>query len=765
MAKLNFGSKLALKVIKYRFQIIILTVLSVAVSSAGLAYLTFSSDSRAYFGPDNPQLKALEKLENTYSRDDSVLLAIAPKDGNIFSARTLSIIGEITDEFWKLPFSSRVESLTNYQHTSADGDELIVENLVKEADELTGADLDRIREIAVNEPFLKDRLVSSKGSVAGVVALFRMPENKNEATKEVVGKVRAYVKEVKKKYPDMEIYLVGSLMVDTAFAEAGEDDMRSLIPIMFAIMVFFMWVMLRSVTAMLVTTLVIIFSSVVSMGIAGWLGIVLTAPSANSPIVILTLSIADSIHVLVTMLQEIRKGRSREEAIVESMRINLSPVFLTTITTSIGFLSMNFSDSPPFWDLGNIVSIGVLVAFIYSVTFLPAMMAILPIKVGEEKTFGPPIIDRFADFVVSKSTALMWGMALFIIFSVSGISRIDVNDLYLDYFGKKFQFRKDTDFIVANLTGVSMVEYDLSSGEEGGVSSPEYLDTLERFTVWLLAQPEVKQISGFHDVMKRLNKSMHGDDPAYYKVPDRRDLAAQYLLLYEMSLPFGLDMNNMINVDKSSTRFRISLIDIYNREIRQFERRATAWLEENAPPSMHVDGTGMSIIFAHITDRTINSMFRGTAFALFLISGLLILAFMNLRIGLISLLPNIVPALMTFGLWGYTVSQVGLAASVIAALSLGIVVDDTIHFLSKYLRARKELGLSPEMAVRYSFHTVGRALVITSVILVAGFGILTLSNFKVNSNIGTLTAIAIAIALIVDFLFLPALLLKLEKRR
>jgi hypothetical protein len=168
-------------------------------------------------------------------------------------------------------------------------------------------------------------------------------------------------------------------------------------------------------------------------------------------------------------------------------------------------------------------------------------------------------------------------------------------------------------------------------------------------------------------------------------------------------------------------------------------------------------------MFSHIGERNIRSMLTGTALALVLISGILAVALRSVKIGLISLIPNLVPALTAFGLWGFIVGQVGLAVSVVTAMSLGIVVDDTVHFLSKYLRARREQGKSAEDAVRYSFHTVGTALWSTSLILVAGFYILTFSGFTLNADMGLLTAIVIAIALVVDFLFLPPLLMKLDR--
>jgi predicted RND superfamily exporter protein len=255
---------------------------------------------------------------------------------------------------------------------------------------------------------------------------------------------------------------------------------------------------------------------------------------------------------------------------------------------------------------------------------------------------------------------------------------------------------------------------------------------------------------------------MHGDDQSYYRVPENRELAAQYLLLYEMSLPYGLDLNNRINIDKSATRFIVTLQDVTANDIRLVAANGEQWLKENAPEYMFSYGSGPSVMFANITGKQINSMIKGTLIALVLISFMMIFALRNLKIGIISLIPNLMPAMVGFGLWGLMVGRVDAGLSIVMGMTLGIVVDDTVHFLSKYLRARREQNLSPDDATRYAFHTVGKALIVTTLIIAAGFFILSFSSFAMNSNMAKLTAIVIGIALLADFLFLPPMLMKLE---
>ena len=352
-----------------------------------------------------------------------------------------------------------------------------------------------------------------------------------------------------------------------------------------------------------------------------------------------------------------------------------------------------------------------------------------------------------------------------VIVLIASLPRNELNDIFVQYFDESTQFRRDADFTSDNLTGLYVIDYALDSGETSGISKPEFLRELAAFANWYRDQPETKHVSVLTDIMTRLNKNMHGDDPEWYRLPESRNLAAQYLLLYEMSLPYGLDLNSQIDVDKASTRMTVSIETISSNAVIALEQRAKDWLAENAPNIKSATATGTTLMFSHIGKRNIVSMLVGTTVALLLISLILIAALRSLKIGLVSIVPNLVPGAMGFGLWGLMVGQVGLALSVVTGMTLGIVVDDTVHFLSKYLRARREKNYSPPEAVRYAFTTVGRALVITSIVLIAGFLVLATSHFKLNAEMGLLTAIVIAFALIADFLLLPTLLMKIEEKR
>ena len=356
----------------------------------------------------------------------------------------------------------------------------------------------------------------------------------------------------------------------------------------------------------------------------------------------------------------------------------------------------------------------------------------------------------------APKVALSLSLALLVVM-LGGLTRLDVGDDWFRYIDERYEFRMDTDFVVQNFSGVDSPEFSLASGVSGGVSEPSYVEMVDRFATWLRTQPDVEFVYSFADIIKRLNMNMHGDDPAYYVVPELRDEIAQYLLVYELSLAYKQDLTDRIDISKSTTRLT-AVGDFPTAAMDDFNSRARDWLIQNAPEHMQTESTGMSMVFARISQRNIEGMLGGTLLALFIVSGTLVIA-LGWRLGFISLIPNIVPAAAGLGVWGWLYSQVGLSASVVGAVTLGIVVDDTIHFLDRYRQLRSALGHSAKQAVEVVFGDTMPAVVTTTIALVAGFAMLGFSGFQVNWTLGLLTAITIFLALLFDALLLPALLL------
>ena len=750
-------------ILRRRWLVVVFATLVMLAITAGVRFITVTNDYRVLFSEDNPQLAAFDALENTYSVSNAALIAIAPRDGSVFTREALGAIEELTEAAWRAPYSSRVNSLTNYTHSEALEDDLVVAPLVEDASALSDADVVRVEKIALDAAEIAGRLVARDGRTAGVAINFILPENPDQAVVEITDYLNSLLAEARTSHPDIDYYMTGDVVMHRAFSDVTKSDMETLTPIVFLIIVGATIILLRSILSTLAIVAVLVFVINTTMGLAGWNGVVFSPTNAGVPIIVMVIAIADSIHVVTSVLLGMRRGLDRNAAIVESIRINAYPVFITSVTTAIGFLSLNASDSPPFHVLGNYVAFGVLCALIYTMTLLPALLSILPLRARRVQAEKTAFFDRFADFVIARRTFLLGSVSLVIVVLAIGIPRIELSDNMAQYFDERYEFRRDTDYVIDNLTGLDKLEYSLSAGREGGITDPDYLRKVDAFAEWYRQQPEVTHVQAFSDIMKRLNKNMHGDDPAFYRLPKDPDLAAQYLLLYELSLPFGSDLNDRIDVAKSATRLVVTIKNAWSRDIRELDERAQVWLRANAP-AFAQEASGLSVVFAHLSLRNINSMLRGTITAMALISFILIWIFKSVRVGLLSLLPNFIPAIMSFGLWGYLVGHVGIASSVVIAVVFGIVVDDTVHFLSKYLKARRE-GLPAPEAVRSAFHTVGHALWTTTAVLSVGFLVFATSGFEVSWALGLLVTITIVFALVADFLLLPTLLIAIDRRK
>ena len=764
MATRQFAERFAERVLEARRLVILTTLVLVAAASSGIAFLEFSANYRIFFDEDNPQLLALEALENTYGKNENVVFLIVPEDGDATSQSALSAAVWLTDAAWHTPFSRRVDSLANFQHTTADGDDLYVRDLV-DPQELTQAETRaRIRSIASSDPRIAGSILARNGDVSVVNVTVELPEEGLlEAVAEVAEFARSVAAQAEERFPDVDLRIVGTVMINQTFVEASISSQMMFLPASLLLMALVLGVVTRGWPGVAATGTVIVFSILASVGLGAWVGLPFSPPISPAPTIVLMIVVANCVHLLVAVQQRLRAGDSRHEAIVESVRLNLHPVFLASLTTALGFLSMNFSEVPPYRHLGNFVAFGIAASFILSVTFLPALLSLLPIRAPKDRRLRGPAMTLVADYVLRYRRPLLWGWLAVVLAMALAIPRNELNDVLVHFFDESVEFRQDTDFMDERLSGNTLLEYSLEASTEGGVTDPRFLAEVSSFADWYRDQPPVRHVAVITDTFRQINKSMHGDDPTAYRIPESQELAAQYLLLYELSLPQGLNLNNQIDRSRSATRVTISAETLDTREVLELNARAEAWLEENATHVAGVNSTGPAALFAYIGQRNIRAMLVGTLVVLLAVSAILLFALRSIRLGLISIVPNVIPAVLGFGVWGLTVGQVGLSLSVVVAMTIGIVVDDTVHFLSKYRRARREYGQGPEEAVRYAFHTAGRALFATTVVLVAGFLIFVFSPFVPTAQVGVLTAMIIAFALVADLSLLPALLTVVDR--
>ncbi len=379
--------------------------------------------------------------------------------------------------------------------------------------QLSGEDIEKRKQIALHEPILLNRVISRDGAVTNIIVNINFVDKVPETISRIASHTRKLRDKYSKAYPDIEFYLTGSVMFDTAFSEVGQKDMSTLVPLMLLVLVVTIGLIFRTVIATLMTLTIIVMATGTAMGLAGWLGLAINPASASAPTIILTLAVADSVHILFMMYHLMNQGKDLQQAIIESIQFNFQAVFLTSLTTVVGFLTMNFSDSPPFHNLGNIVAIGISAAFFYSIIFLPALVSVLPVSFK---------VKRYPRQFLIMQTIALWVIKHKIKILISTLCLAGVlaysatqnrlNDNWINYFTENVPVRIATDVLEERISGADFLEYSISAGKPQGINDPEFLAYLDSFVQWLRAHPQVEQVTSLSDIMKKLNRVMHGDD-------------------------------------------------------------------------------------------------------------------------------------------------------------------------------------------------------------------------------------------------------------
>ncbi|RXJ74841.1 RND transporter [Veronia nyctiphanis] len=732
--------------------------------SFGAQNLYFRGDYKVFFHDDSPELIKFTEQQDRFKAAQGIAIIIEDPSGNVFNETTLNIVRELTELGWEFPYAIRSSSLANFQYTTADGDDMVVEPLIGDDNSLTPKNIEYIKNIALTDANTAGVLVSRSGQLALVSVTVQLPEDGGltEQVIEIVRHTNKIIADAKEKAPELIFRKSGSIALNDAFGVAAAQDVRTLIPMMFAAVMVFLGLLLRSWRFVFATMLVLGTAVSMTMGLLGWTGHYLTNITIGVPMLLLTLAVADCVHIITGYIHGLNKGKGQTEAIKYSLELNFIALLVTSVTTSFGFLMMNASVSPALIDFGNLAAVGVMIAFILSVTLLPAILALMPIKTSTSRVDEQDeSMLKIAEWVISHHRKVLPIAAIVVIASGFLMSQNELNDELVKYFKTGSDYREQASFL-DDKVGNTTLTITLDTGEAQGITKVEFLKTLDAFTNWLYEQPEVNHVSSLVDVMRRLNKNLNGDDPNYYKIPSTDEMGAQYLLMYELSLPYGQDLNSHVDFNKSAVRVTAIMRSLGSKGMIELESKVEDWLDKNAS-GYGYEITDLSVMFAHIGASNLKSMIVTLPLALGVISALLILALRSWRLGILSLIPNCAPIIVGFGAWYLVSGEINIAVSVVVSMTLGIVVDDTVHFLTKYRKAREE-GKSVEDGVRYAFVTVGRALWVTTVVLCTGFALLATSDFVPNASMGFLSAVVVMFALLGDFFMLPAILLLIDRK-
>jgi len=736
------------------------------IAISGSQFLSFTTDFRSYFSTENPQLRAFEQLESDFNKQDTLVFLVEMKDEStsVLNSDGLKFLNNLTNTAWKIPFARRVDSLINYQRIESTVDELIVDDLVPYEVKITEEKITQLSKYIQQQPRLLNNLISEDESLALVIVSLSLPDGDEQATKRLVANAKERLADIAQD--NISIKLFGSAIINLALAEAVERDLALLIPLSYLIIFAAIFFLSQSLAGTLLALTMTLLSVASVFGIFGWTGNQLTPVVGAVPSMIMIIVIADCMHILVSFQHYLKQGFEKAEAISAAVRINIKPVLITSVTTALGLLCLNFSESPPYRDLGNLVAMAAIIAGILALTWFPACLFIFSgskIPNNQKGAILENFFSRLSGWILHHPQRIVAASILSITVALIGIMQLEFNEQWHQYYDESYDVRKALDTQNDKLYGVNFIQYSVESSKADGIYSVAYQEQLDQLVTWIRQQNSVGYVDALSAQIKELNQKLNADDKDMYKIPSSRELIAQSLLVYEMSLPMGMGMDQYINIDRSASRLTVYLHKSTSKQLIALDELILLQTSTHYPMLLLESGTGLDMVFAKISDSNSISLLKGTGLALFLISLILILVLKSLRLGLISLIPNIMPIVLAYGTWGFISGRIDLGLSIVACMSLGLVVDDTVHFLSKYKLAR-QLGKTTEQAIQYAFSTVGIAMVITTFVLAAGFSLLALSSFSPTHGMGALLALTAVFALIIDFLFLPILLIKFDKK-
>ncbi|MDD1794233.1 MMPL family transporter [Enterovibrio sp. ZSDZ42] len=730
--------------------------------AGGLATLEVNNSARVFLAVGSPEKVALDELEANYSKDENVMFVVVPPEGeSATSPKTLSLVRALTDELWQSPYARKVTSLVNFIDpvADADGGGMIVDDLVMTGEEESAETQETLSRFFEERPDVIGNLVAKEGNATTVFLTVAMSSQDLLAVKKVALHARELQQTYLEKYPDYQIYLTGLVMLDYALNEASDNDSGSLVPIMIVLVLVLIGALFRAFVPPLIALMVILLSILASVGAVAWAGIQLNTASGAAPLIILVLAVANVVHILTKtyQLRHTMPNSNPQTIILAAMAYNVVPLSLTNLTTFVGFISLNFSDVVPFGELGTIAALGVLTSLVVNLTITPVVLQAWLSRRKKPLPRLPNVhFGRLAERVCVNARWILFVFGSLGVTALLGLQLITFNDNFVEYFDDRNAFRGQTDSVQEHWGGMGLIEYSFDAPTGKTVADLAYLEQVDAFAQWLRQQPHVNAVIALPDHLARLNQAFNNLDAP--TLADDPYLSSQLLTTYEISAPYGHSLTDRVTPDYVSSRLSVMTDNLSSAETIEIEKAAEDWMQQNAPLLAGTSGTGLSLAFAYVSERNSMSMLLGNLTTIVTISFLLLLAWRSWTMGIFSLIPNLLPIMIVLGIWGYFVGEINLAVSVVGAMVMGIVVDDTVYILTKYQESRKQ-GASVEQAVVDVYSGVGLALITTTVVIALGFAVMATSSFAINANLGLLALGVVIVALLYDFLFIPALLI------
>ena len=739
----------------------VLTILLGGLVSWGVWYTSIDSSFNSILAEDDPYREQVERVNKDFPPSTSVLFTFISPSGDVFNLDALHAMEDLTKRYTEVESAVSVGSLLNRRLNAVDADLHHRDYLVPELANLSAQDLRDIRTIALSDESLTDTMLSPEGDMALAVVKYKANPDDQETRRRIARSVVELRDSLRQDYPDLTIYILGHALFELDSYNAQVKDTRYLFPVVIVFTVGLLWFCLGSLVFSLCVFAVSFVAIGLTIGTYGWAQIPFNQISNMGPLVVFMIAMADSIHIVSVYLQGLQKNLSKAAALRQSLAVNVQPVTLATVTTAMGFLSLNYCSSPGIYGFGNVVAIGVCWAYLVTLTLLPALIMLVPVRKIPQPLGVRGFIAVVGRLVAQYGNRLFWAGVVLIVATLAllPLNKVDFNRFSFIDKGSDFHFAYKA--LSEKIGNDQSLVYSLNSGEYYGITNLDFLQKVDEFSRWLEAQAETSFVSSYTDLLKNRNMAEHDNDKRWDILPQDTLQIVDYLVGYQLVQEIEPNLAPLFNPDYSAIRLVVGTSGLSNVELLGLNDKIEHWLGENLPPEytmMHGDN---SILFARL-DRSISlQLMEGFSLSFLLITATMLVGLKSVRYGLLSALPNLFPATIVFGFWGLWVGELSPYILMLFSISIGLVVDDSVHVLSKYIYARRE-GDTPEAAVQYSLDKAGSAITITTLSLATGTLILVFSNTFYYQNVALLLTPIILVALMLDLLFLPPLLVKFD---
>jgi len=791
-----FFEKFTTQVIRYRLVVVVLVLAVSGIFIDQIKDLGVDMSSEGFLHDDDPVLETYYEFRDQFGRDDKIIIAI--KSDSVFSLKFLKKLKALHQDLEEnVPHVYDIISMLNARNTHGVGDTLRVDDLLADFPE-TEQELAELEAIVMSSPLYKNQLISEDGTLTSMVLeseVYSQKEEENliEGFESIVAagaeetpqtylsddeitKMVDTAETIARKYDssDFRIYIAGTPTITQTVKKYMMEDMRRFMLLSALTIGISLFIMFRRISGVILPLLIVALTLISTLGLMAWTGIKFKAPTTILPSFLLAVGVGACVHALALTYLNLRRGLTRNEAIIGAYAHSGLAIVMTSLTTAAGLASFAIAKVAPIADLGLFSAIGIMIALIYTFTVLPAILSYLPLKekiTGTEDSTKVTMLDRFLNWVSAFSVHhyryILAVSSVLIVFGIMGLFKVYFSHDVLKWLPENFAVRQATEIINKGLRGSVVLEIVLDTGLENGLYDQKTLvsiDTLaqELETDYKDNQLFIGKVMSLTEILKEIHQALHENDPQFYKIPEDGKLIPQELLLFENSGSDDLE-------DVIDSRFRVARItlkvpwldslmytpfihDVEKRFAREFGNRKLEGGE-----MMTVVTTGITTLLSNASHASIYSAALSYGIAVVVITLLMIILIGEIRLGLISMIPNLGPIILVLGMIGWLSIPLNMFTMLVASIAIGLSVDNTIHFMYNFSKYYEKTG-SIEEGVNRALNTAGRALLTTTVVLSFGFFIFMFASMRNLFEFGLFTGIAIILALASNFIMAPALL-------